>query len=60
MRIIRNGRKKFIHSSEIELEAAAHYDKIQILTFGLADAKTNFSYTKSDLLTILKENVLFD
>ena len=52
--IIGTIKKKYFGSISCEKEAAILYDKLAILTNGLA-AKTNFSYTRSDLLKMLPE-----
>ena len=47
-------RKKYFGGIATEREAATFYDKLSILTNGLA-AKTNFNYRKSDLMKIMAE-----
>ena len=47
-------KKKYFGGIDTEREAAVFYDKLSILTNGLA-AKTNFNYTKSDLQRIMSE-----
>lgn len=47
-------KKKYFGGIATEREAAIFYDKLSILTNGLA-AKTNFNYRKSDLMKIMAE-----
>lgn len=47
-------KKKYFGGITSEREAAVFYDKLSILTNGLA-AKTNFNYRKSDLVKIMAE-----
>lgn len=47
-------KKKYFGGISTEREAAIFYDKLSILTNGLA-AKTNFNYRKSDLMKIMAE-----
>lgn len=47
-------KKKYFGAIQEEREAAVLYDKLSILTNGLA-AKTNFNYRKSDLMKMLPE-----
>jgi hypothetical protein len=47
-------KKKYFGGIATEREAAVFYDKLSILTNGLA-AKTNFNYRKSDLMKIMAE-----
>lgn len=47
-------KKKYFGGITTEREAAIFYDKLSILTNGLA-AKTNFNYRKSDLMKIMAE-----
>lgn len=52
--IIGSIKKKYFGGIINENEAAAFYDRLSILTNGLA-AKTNFNYTKLDLLAMIPE-----
>ena len=52
--IIGSIKKKYFGGIINENEAAVFYDKLSILTNGLA-AKTNFNYTKSDLIAMIPE-----
>ena len=52
--IIGSIKKKYFGGFSCEKDAAILYDKLSILTNGLA-AKTNFSYTKSELLCMIPE-----
>lgn len=52
-------RKKYYGGFATEQEAAIYYDKISILTNGLA-AKTNFNYRKRDLKRIIGELEMMD
>ena len=47
-------KKKYFGGIPTEREAAVFYDKLSILTNGLA-AKTNFNYRKSDLMQMMNE-----
>ena len=47
-------KKKYFGGITTEREAAVFYDKLSILTNGLA-AKTNFNYRKCDLMKIMAE-----
>lgn len=47
-------KKKYFGGISTEREAAVFYDKLSILTNGLA-AKTNFNYRKTDLMKIMAE-----
>lgn len=47
-------KKKYFGGISTEREAASFYDKLSILTNGLA-AKTNFNYRKSDLMKMIPE-----
>lgn len=47
-------KKKYFGGIATEREAAIFYDKLSILTNGLA-AKTNFNYRKSDLMKMMAE-----
>lgn len=47
-------KKKYFGGISTEREAAIFYDKLSILTNGLA-AKTNFNYRKCDLMRIMAE-----
>ncbi|CAI2375651.1 unnamed protein product [Moneuplotes crassus] len=47
-------KKKYFGGITTEREAAVFYDKLSILTNGLA-AKTNFNYRKSDLIKMMAE-----
>lgn len=52
--IIGSIKKKYFGGIINENEAAVFYDKLSILTNGLA-AKTNFNYTKSDLISMIPD-----
>ena len=47
-------RKNYFGGVSDEVEAARLYDKLSIVQQGIS-AKTNFNYTKSDLLDVLNE-----
>lgn len=49
-----NGKKQYIGGINSEEEAARIYDEIAIRSNGLR-AKTNFSYTKQDLLILISK-----
>uniref|UniRef100_A0A7S3J5K1 AP2/ERF domain-containing protein n=1 Tax=Euplotes harpa TaxID=151035 RepID=A0A7S3J5K1_9SPIT len=53
------GKKRYYGGIKDENEAAKLYDKYAILTQGVG-AKTNFSYTKKQMLDILSENLTFE
>jgi hypothetical protein len=52
-----NRHKKYVGAIYDEIMAAKVYDKITIQYQGIS-AKTNFSYTKSEVIDILKEKPL--
>lgn len=53
MQLLGNLKKHYIGSITTEYKAARIYDRHAILTHGLR-AKTNFSYTKMQIATILE------
>ena len=53
MQLLGNLKKHYIGSINSEEKAARIYDRHAILTHGLR-AKTNFSYTKTQILKILE------
>mmetsp|Transcript_1059 Transcript_1059/g.931 ORF Transcript_1059/g.931 Transcript_1059/m.931 type:complete len:269 (+) Transcript_1059:19-825(+) len=53
------GKKRYYGGIKDEKEAAKLYDKYAILTQGVG-AKTNFSYKKQEVFSILEENLKFE
>eukprot|EP00344_Euplotes_crassus_P003639 CAMPEP_0197004096 /NCGR_PEP_ID=MMETSP1380-20130617/18941_1 /TAXON_ID=5936 /ORGANISM="Euplotes crassus, Strain CT5" /LENGTH=179 /DNA_ID=CAMNT_0042422779 /DNA_START=272 /DNA_END=811 /DNA_ORIENTATION=- len=53
------GKKRYYGGIKDQNEAAQLYDKYAILTQGIG-AKTNFGYTKDQILSILRENLKFE
>ena len=54
-----NFQKMYFGAISSEEEAARLYDKLSVVFQGL-EAKTNFDYTKQDVLDILNDRELFD
>ena len=52
--VMGNNKKYFSPSLKDEILAARAYDRFQIQTMGLS-AKTNFHYTRGDLILIIKD-----
>lgn len=52
--VMGNNQKFFSPSLKCEVLAARAYDRYQIQIMGL-DAKTNFSYTRRELISITKD-----
>jgi hypothetical protein len=53
------GKKRYYGGIKDEKDAAVLYDKYAILTQGVS-AKTNFSYNKAQVISILEENLKFE
>uniref|UniRef100_A0A7S3KST7 AP2/ERF domain-containing protein n=1 Tax=Euplotes crassus TaxID=5936 RepID=A0A7S3KST7_EUPCR len=52
--IMGNFKKMYFGAIKSEKEAAIFYDKLAIVSHGIK-AKTNFSYTRSDIINILND-----